>query len=62
MPGFAQHSLFTVQVDDVDAEEKRLVELGVTLNYGPLDQPWGIRVITFVDPAGQLWEFSQQLA
>ena len=59
--GFAQHSMFTIQVDDVDAQATRLQGLGVELNYGPKDQPWGIRVITFIDPAGQLWEFSQSL-
>ena len=59
--GFAQHSMFTIQVDDVDAQATRLQGLGVELNYGPKDQPWGIRVVTFIDPAGQLWELSQSL-
>jgi predicted enzyme related to lactoylglutathione lyase len=61
-PNFAHHSMMTMQVEDVDAEAARLQTLGVELNYGPINQPWGIRVVTFVDPAGQLWEFSQPLA
>ncbi|MFM6963051.1 MAG: VOC family protein [Micrococcales bacterium] len=55
-------SMLTIQVKNVDAEAKRLDALDVVLNTEPTDQPWGIRTITFIDPTGQLWEFSHPLA
>ena len=59
--GSGQSSMLTVQVQSVDDEASRLATLGVELNTEPTDQQWGIRTITFVDPAGQLWEFSHPL-
>ncbi len=56
--GSAHASMLTVQVQSVDDEAARLAALGVELNTEPTDKDWGIRTITFVDPAGQLWEFS----
>jgi uncharacterized glyoxalase superfamily protein PhnB len=61
-PGYAHPSMITIHVPNVDAEAARLEGLGVELNTRPEDKPWGIRTITFVDPAGQLWEFSHPLA
>lgn len=54
-------SMLTIQVANVDGEAARLAGIGVELNTQPTNQPWGIRTITFVDPAGQLWEFSHPL-
>lgn len=53
--------MLTLQVEDADAECDRLKALGVVINNGPVNQPWGIRAFTFADPTGQLWEFSQPL-
>lgn len=50
---------FTIHVDDVDAEAKRLTELGVQLINGPMDRPWGIRTLLFADPDGHLWELAK---
>jgi catechol 2,3-dioxygenase-like lactoylglutathione lyase family enzyme len=50
---------FTIQVEDVDAQVKRLAALGVSLTNGPLDRPWGIRTLLFADPDGHLWEFAK---
>ena len=55
-PGHA--SMLTIQVESADDEAARLETLGVKLNTPPTDKAWGIRTITFVDPSGQLWEFS----
>lgn len=44
-----------INVDDgvtVDAEAERLKAAGVKLYMEPEDMPWGMRVITFLDPAG----------
>ena len=51
----------TVTVDDVDAAAGELVGRGATLISGPADQPWGIRTVTFSDPAGYVWELAQDL-
>ena len=48
-------------VDDVDAVAGELVGRGATLISGPADQPWGIRTVTFSDPAGYVWELAQDL-
>ncbi len=60
--GAASHrGMLTIQVENVDAEAQRLRDHGVELHYGPFNQPWGIRVITFKDPAGQMWELAQPI-
>ena len=41
-----------LQVDDVDAWVKRLQDLGVRLDQGPADMPWGARHAFFQDPDG----------
>ncbi len=49
-------------VDDVDAEYRRLDELGVQWVKGPTTQPWGNRSIYFRDPGGNLINFYQRTA
>jgi predicted enzyme related to lactoylglutathione lyase len=39
---------------DVDAEYKRISQLGVTWVIPPTTQPWGCRTMIFRDPAGNL--------
>ena len=51
-------SVFTIEVDDVDATAALLAQRGVTLLNGTMDRPWGIRTASFVDPAGQVWELA----
>ena len=51
-----------LDVDDgvtIDDEATRLTEAGVTLFLEPTDMPWGMRVITFLDPAGHAVWYSQ---
>jgi catechol 2,3-dioxygenase-like lactoylglutathione lyase family enzyme len=50
-----------IQVDDVDAACAELARHGVTLLNGPQDRPWGVRTASFTDPAGHIWEVSQDL-
>jgi catechol 2,3-dioxygenase-like lactoylglutathione lyase family enzyme len=51
-------SVFTLQVDDVDALSAQLQARGVTLLNGPLDRPWGPRTASFCDPSGHIWEIA----
>ena len=44
-----------MRVTDVDARAAELAERGVSLAYGPIDRPWGVRHIAFRDPDGHLW-------
>ena len=50
-----------ILVDDVDAACAELARHGVTLLNGPQDRPWGVRTASFSDPAGHIWEVSQDL-
>jgi catechol 2,3-dioxygenase-like lactoylglutathione lyase family enzyme len=57
-PGTGARSMFTVQVDDVDALYEKLVAKGVEFLNGPMDRPWGPRTAAFADPAGHMWEIA----
>lgn len=46
----------------VDQEAERLKVAGVQLFMEPEDMPWGMRVITFLDPAGHAVWYCQPLA
>lgn len=52
---------FAIIVDDVDAVCSELIARGVELMTGPADRPWGMRTVTFADPAGHIWEIAQEL-
>jgi catechol 2,3-dioxygenase-like lactoylglutathione lyase family enzyme len=51
----------TVWLDDVDAIAAELTRRGIAFN-GPIDRPWGLRTINFVDPSGHSWEVGQRIA
>ncbi|HEX2863368.1 MAG TPA: VOC family protein [Deinococcales bacterium] len=57
--GVGSRVVFSVPVDDVDAECARLAALGVPLLNGPVDRPWGPRTASVVDPGGHVWELAQ---
>lgn len=59
--GAGPRMMFTVKVDDVDAECATLASKGVTLLNGPIDRPWGRRTAAFADPSGHAWEFAQEI-
>jgi catechol 2,3-dioxygenase-like lactoylglutathione lyase family enzyme len=44
----------SIEVDDVDAVHARAVELGLAIEYGPADEPWGVRRFYVRDPFGRL--------
>ena len=50
----------SIWVKDVAAVAAALKQRGVQLT-GPIDRPWGLRTINFIDPAGHSWEVGQQL-
>jgi len=53
---------FAIIVDDVDAVCAELTARGVEVITGPADRPWGMRTVTFADPAGHFWEIAQGLS
>ncbi|WP_379131295.1 VOC family protein [Paenibacillus sp. sgz500958] len=52
---------FTIRVEDVDAVCAELRNRGVSLLNGPMNRPWGIRTVSFLDPGGHIWEIAQEL-
>ncbi|KAK5993013.1 hypothetical protein PT974_06439 [Cladobotryum mycophilum] len=51
----------TVWVDDLESAMAKLKENDVTFLNGPETKPWGMRVVTFEDPAGHSWEIAQKV-
>jgi catechol 2,3-dioxygenase-like lactoylglutathione lyase family enzyme len=51
----------SIWVDDVDSIAAELEEKGVKLT-GPVNQEWGMRTVTFQDPAGHSWEIAQSIS
>jgi len=45
---------FSVEVDDVDAALRAMREAGFPVEYGPADEPWGVRRFYVRDPFGRL--------
>lgn len=60
-PDAGSRMQLTVHVPDVDATTAELVGRGGGVLNGPMDRPWGVRTVTFADPAGHIWEFAQRL-
>jgi catechol 2,3-dioxygenase-like lactoylglutathione lyase family enzyme len=48
-------------VDDADALCADLAKRGVSILYGPVDRPWGVRNAAFRDPDGHIWAFSADI-
>ncbi|MBP2238419.1 catechol 2,3-dioxygenase-like lactoylglutathione lyase family enzyme [Sinorhizobium kostiense] len=44
----------SIEVDDLDAALQRMKEAGVAIEYGPADEPWGVRRFYVRDPFGRL--------
>jgi uncharacterized glyoxalase superfamily protein PhnB len=56
--------LSTLLVADVDAWWQHTKDQGLAAKYGvkidvPVNQPWGIRDFTVLDPSGVLWRIGQ---
>jgi catechol 2,3-dioxygenase-like lactoylglutathione lyase family enzyme len=44
----------SIEVDDVDAALERARQAGIPIEYGPADEPWGVRRFYLRDPFGKL--------
>lgn len=44
----------SIEVDDVDAALERMRAAGFSIDYGPADEPWGVRRFFVRDPFGKL--------
>lgn len=44
----------SIEVDDVDEAVKRMDAAGIAIEYGPIDEPWGVRRFFVRDPFGKL--------
>ncbi|MFJ2993268.1 VOC family protein [Pandoraea sp. NPDC087047] len=44
----------SIEVDDVDSALLRMCDAGVAIEYGPADEPWGVRRFYVRDPLGRL--------
>ncbi|EKF17919.1 VOC family protein [Nitratireductor pacificus] len=44
----------SIEVDDVDAVLARMQAAGIQIEYGPADEPWGVRRFYVRDPFGKL--------
>ena len=57
-----RHSGIGFEVDDLDAEHRRLVDLGVTFPMAPARQPWGATMALVADPDGNVHYLDQATA
>ncbi len=44
----------SIEVDDVDQALQRMRDSGFSIEYGPVDEPWGVRRFFVRDPFGKL--------
>ncbi|MDP9602939.1 UNVERIFIED_ORG: lactoylglutathione lyase [Variovorax paradoxus] len=44
----------SIEVDDVDEAFERMKAAGFAIEYGPADEPWGVRRFYVRDPLGKL--------
>ena len=44
----------SIEVDDLDETYKRLLAEGLTIEYGPASEPWGVTRFYVRDPFGRL--------
>ncbi|QJD82915.1 VOC family protein [Cohnella herbarum] len=44
----------SIEVDDVDTAYTRIREAGFQIEYGPVNEPWGVRRFYVRDPFGKL--------
>ncbi|MCT7375783.1 VOC family protein [Chelativorans salis] len=44
----------SIEVDDLEAALERMKQAGFAVEYGPADEPWGVRRFFVRDPFGKL--------
>jgi len=57
LAGGSNNVIVGFDVDDVNAEYKRLLQLGVDMLNEPTTHPWGARSFQFKDPDGNILNF-----
>jgi catechol 2,3-dioxygenase-like lactoylglutathione lyase family enzyme len=63
---WAEHTMMHLLVDDLDAWWAHIQSLDLPGKFGvpapkpPAMQPWGLRIVYLVDPAGILWHIAQR--
>ena len=45
---------YSASLDDLDEVERRVREAGLVIEYGPTNEPWGVRRFYVRDPLGRL--------
>jgi len=51
----------SIEVDDLDPVIARARLRGIAIDYGPVEEPWGVRRLFLRDPAGHLVNVLQHL-
>lgn len=44
----------SIEVDDIDVALERMIRAGFPIEYGPVNEPWGVRRFYVRDPFGKL--------
>ena len=52
----------SIEVDDVDDVHRRIDGSGVAIEYGPANEPWGVRRFFVRDPFGRLVNILSHMA
>jgi catechol 2,3-dioxygenase-like lactoylglutathione lyase family enzyme len=45
---------FSIEVDDLEEVQRRVLAAGLPIEYGPVSEPWGVRRFYVRDPFGRL--------
>ena len=60
--GSGRRAQMTLATTDLEASMAALRARGLTAFLtGPETKPWGVRTVTFEDPAGHSWEVAQEV-
>lgn len=51
----------SIEVDDLDGALERVEGAGVPIEYGPVEEPWGVRRFYVRDPSGKLINILEHL-
>lgn len=44
----------SIEVDDLDAVHRKILKARISIEYGPVSEPWGVRRFYVRDPFGRL--------